>query len=359
MLRTFMKYFVIDCSLLISSSKLSKHGSRYHIHSHQSAASLICSLSYRLRNDVLLRHHSVKSLGSTRMVKTRLIYQAAEHQNTTSFDTVIQLLQTYDEVPESIQSLYKPSIESHGQILVLVTESSIFHPQGGGQPSDAGKMIIKHAAQQEYTVLMVRMLDGVVYHFGRLTDNIVSYDQFAGVDVRQLVDGEKRLLFSRLHTAGHVLGTATRSLLETKVDNFDELKASHFPDSAACEFQGLIDGKYKSVVQQAVDQLVAEDRDVRIEWWTKDDFNNHNLSRLLPEDNTWADIATSVDEDGKDVDVTELDHSQTRIRVVNIVGAEVYPCGGTHCRSTRPCGPVKVKKISRAKGNSRISYQVE
>jgi len=45
-------------------------------------------------------------------------------------------------------------------------------------------------------------------------------------------------------------------------------------------------------------------------------------------------------------------------RVVEIVGAEVYPCGGTHVDTTKACGETKVKKISRSKGTSRVSYVV-
>lgn len=66
-----------------------------------------------------------------------------------------------------------------------------------------------------------------------------------------------------------------------------------------------------------------------------------------------------VDADGKEVDGDADDEEETRIRVVNIVGSEVYPCGGTHVPGTKGCGKVVVKKISRTKGNSRISYSVD
>jgi Ser-tRNA(Ala) deacylase AlaX len=53
-----------------------------------------------------------------------------------------------------------------------------------------------------------------------------------------------------------------------------------------------------------------------------------------------------------------LGPGQDKFRVVRIVGAEVYPCGGTHVDSTDLCGGTVVKKISRSKGNSRVSYAV-
>lgn len=103
---------------------------------------------------------------------------------------------------------------------------------------------------------------------------------------------------------------------------------------------------------------------MRIEWWTKREFRGRGLERLLPGDEVWRDIAVWVDEAGREVERVagdgEVDQDEeTRIRVVNIVGSEVYPCGGTHVAGTKGCGKVVVKKISRAKGNSRISYSVD
>lgn len=127
----------------------------------------------------------------------------------------------------------------------------------------------------------------------------------------------------------------------------------------------MIEGKHKSDIQKAVDALVEKNAEVRIEWWRKQDFREKGLERLVPSEEVWRDIAVWVDGEGREVDVDEKGDGdgdrdeETRIRVVNIVGAEVYPCGGTHVSGTRGCGKVSVKKISRAKGNSRVSYSVD
>ncbi|KAK4233864.1 hypothetical protein C8A03DRAFT_47686 [Achaetomium macrosporum] len=175
---------------------------------------------------------------------------------------------------------------------VVITDSTIFHPQGGGQPSDVGAMTIELGAR--FDVHMVRMsavAQGEVLHFGRFADASSVFQP--GETVTQSIDAEKRLLYSRYHTAGHSEG-------------FDETKASHFPDSASCEFQGLIDSKWKDLIQQRVDEYIEKD--------------------------------------------------MAKFRVVKIVGAETYPCGGTHVQSTRQCGKTMLKKISRAKGMSKVGY---
>lgn len=295
------------------------------------------------------------------------MFQAAEHQETYKWDTKITSITPFSDLSSQDQSLFNTSTApSDVTLYALTTESTIFHPQGGGQPSDIGNFYLSQqggdsSSSPLFTVLSARVSTshpGQVLHFGHFH---TTSPPDLNTTILQVIDQETRHLFSRLHTAGHVLGTCTRTLLEHQVPNFDELKASHFPGSAACEFQGSIDGKHKVEIQRVVDELVAKDAEVRIEWWRKREFRERQLERLLPTDEVWKSIGVSVDADGKEIDGegNENDDEETRIRVVNIVGSEVYPCGGTHVPGTKGCGKVVVKKISRTKGNSRISYSVD
>lgn len=251
--------------------------------------------------------------------------------------TKVTAVHAFSALEEANRGLFKQGTdEDH----VVVTEKTIFHPQGGGQPSDVGSMTLGETIK--FDVQAVRMdavRDGQVLHFGRFASNPTSPTTFQpGDEVEQAIDADKRLLYSRLHTAGHVLGAAVRHLLEKEVPGFDELKASHFPDSAACEFAGLIDGKHKDPIQAKVDAYVAAAMPVEIDWWDEEDFKKNGLERLIPD--------------------RSLAPPGEKFRVVNIVGAEVYPCGGTHVDTTDLCGVTKVKKISRSKGQSRVSYTV-
>ncbi len=101
-------------------------------------------------------------------------------------------------------------------------------------------------------------------------------------------------------------------------------------------------------IQGKVEEYVKAHMPVEIEFWSKDDFRQHGLERLLPGDEDWDALEEVEGEDRKG-----------KIRVVNVVGAEVYPCGGTHVDFTDECGKVTVRKISRQKGTSRVSYAVE
>ena len=246
----------------------------------------------------------------------------------------IEAIIPFSELEESNRSLYKNGTDTD---YAIITDETIFHPQGGGQPSDEGS--IRNDVLQ-FRVAMARMDTvevGRVLHFGRFTNS--SGEIFtAGEKVTQAIDIEKRLLYSRYHTAGHVLGAAVRHLLENKIPGFDELKASHFPDSAACEFQGLIEGTWKEGIQKKVNEYIAANMPIEIDYWSEKDFAKVSLERLVPDRAVFDSLPGG------------------KLRVVKIVGAEVYPCGGTHVDSTEHCGKTTVRKIARSKGQSRVSY---
>ncbi|KAM7220627.1 Threonyl/alanyl tRNA synthetase, class II-like protein [Rhypophila decipiens] len=258
--------------------------------------------------------------------------------------TVVSVICPFPELEEANRALFKDGTD---QDFAVVMESTIFHPQGGGQPSDEG--IISSSPTSNNTsssstfhvkhVRMDAINDGRVLHFGRWSDDS-SVKFKAGDKVEQAIDVPKREYYSRLHTAGHVLGSAVRHMLEKEVEGFDELKASHFPDSASCEFRGLIEGKWKDPIQQRVNEYIAKAMPAEIEFWDEDEFKKNGLERLLP-------------------DKSMLGPGETKFRVVRIVGAEVYPCGGTHVDTTDLCGETTVRKISRSKGVSRVSYSVK
>ncbi|QGA20879.1 hypothetical protein EYB26_008589 [Talaromyces marneffei] len=226
---------------------------------------------------------------------------------------------------------------------VVVVDKTIFHPQGGGQPSDVGTMTGKTGLI--FTVTAVRMdvvCDGQVMHLGHFsTDDAASSVSIfkCGQIVEQVINVDKRLLYSRLHTAGHVLGASVRHLVKDEVKDFAELKASHFPGAAGCEFQGLIDGKWKDAIQKKVDESIAAKLPVSVEWWDEIDFRNKGLEYLLPDSSLVA--------------------PGEKFRMVNIAGLDAYPCGGTHVETTDLCGHTTVKKITRKQGQSKVSYSLD
>ncbi|KAJ5808990.1 hypothetical protein N7474_010259 [Penicillium riverlandense] len=276
------------------------------------------------------------------MAATTPTYLAYQHNaDLLRLQTTVQSIQPFSTLESENRDLFKTASDDD---FVIVTKDTIFHPQGGGQPSDEGTMTaIRTGCDvpgiEVRAARMDAMNEGRVLHLVRFINNTEGNNIRPGDCVEQMVNAEKRLLYSRLHTAGHVLGSAVRHLLEDKVADFDELKASHFPESASCEFRGSIEGKWKDSIQNKVNDFIKRAMPVEIDFWSEDDFRREGVSHLIPNRQL-------------------LLPGQDRFRVVRIVGAEVYPCGGTHVESTDLCGETTVRKISRSKGTSKVSYSV-
>ncbi|CAK7269474.1 hypothetical protein SEPCBS119000_003587 [Sporothrix epigloea] len=288
--------------------------------------------------------------------RTELVYQHDAKRYTLP-STIVAVL-PYASLHSASQALFKQGQQVGGDVpyYAIVTTATIFHPQGGGQPSDVGTIRLDGPSDSDgalFTVLSARMdtvYSGRVLHFGHFDgyDTVAAVAAFGpGAAVCQAIDVDKRILYSRFHTAGHVLGAAVRHLVEKEVASFDELKASHVPGAASCEFRGTIGAGWKDPIQARVDEYIAQAMPVEIDWWDAADFRRHGLERLIP--------PPSAPSGGPDVNAgTSL--QTEKWRVVRIVGAEVYPCGGTHVDTTDQCGVTRVTKIARSKGISRVSY---
>ena len=268
--------------------------------------------------------------------RTELVYQQDGERllHTTKILSIVPVsaLATPD------QSLVKDSSDIEHAV---ITDSTIFHVQGGGQPSDTGfiKSDVAANADSVFEVKSVRhpAQGSQILHLGRFVPvGATGFD--AGEPVRQHVDAEKRHLYSRLHTAGHILGLAINALCrEGVLPPLAESKASHYPESAAVGFGGTIEGKHKDAIQAKTDEFVRSARPVKIHWWP--------MEELLEK---CSGVAEGF----------ELPDEEVVGRVVEMEGLGSYPCGGTHVRDCSQVGKIEVKKISRSKGISRVSYRV-
>ncbi|KAL1621752.1 hypothetical protein SLS54_005275 [Diplodia seriata] len=270
---------------------------------------------------------SIKAPGAT---STKLVY--LHEDNLREYATKVASVEPVSSLPEADKALLKNATEDDH---VVTTDETIFYVQGGGQPTDTGSMTAESSADDAFAVVAVRKAsDGRVLHFGRFSGKPFT----PGQAVKQAVDAEKRDLHSRIHDAGHIVGLAVRQVeAETPELKLEESKAQHYPGAAHVEFIGSIDAKYKDAIQKKVDEMLEKDLPVKTFWWSEKECREKCVY-VAPE-------MTAPD--------GEL------LRAVDIVGAGAYPCGGTHVASTKLCGSITVRKISRKNGASRVSYETK
>jgi Ser-tRNA(Ala) deacylase AlaX len=200
---------------------------------------------------------------------------------------------------------------------------TVLYPRGGGQPSDTGTLALEDQ-EPTFTVLLVRKTqDGRILHFGKPANTDTIFVE--GQRVIQNVDGDRRDYHSRLHTGGHIVGLA----MELLFPDMKKVKANHAPGEACMEYEGLLYNEQKPLIQAKVDELVKQDLPILISWV----------------------------EDGSDLEGRGKNR-EGPIRVASIGGLDQNPCGGTHVDRTSLAGPITIRKVSRQKGISRVSYEV-
>ena len=286
--------------------------------------------------------HPITKMADPLSQRTDPLYQKDGQKYThTSTLTSIQPLSS---LPETTQGLFKPPPEAN-PAYILTTPSTIFHAQGGGQPSDTGNITLGEAT---FAVHQVRKLDPTILHMGSFPSAssapaFTAAKTAAGEETQlsQSIDVEKRVLHSRIHTAGHVIGLAIHALIATGTlpSNITDGKASHYPSAAFVEFAGLIPGDAKAAIQAKVDEMVAQDLPVSILFWDEEKVKGE---------------CKGVGQ-GDAIKGDEVDG----VRVVRIGELGSYPCGGTHVRGLAECGKVVVRGVNRQKGVSKISYEVQ
>merc|ERR1711964_629987 len=191
--------------------------------------------------------------------------------------------------------------EKHGP-LDLQLDQTIFHPQGGGQPSDTGTI---SSGDSVYRVDFVAVSqDGVIHHYGSFTKGKLT----PGVEVSLDIDSEKRRLYARIHSTGHLIDLAVS---QAGYGHLKPKKGYHFTDGSYVEYQGNIDVKEraaaKTKIQEALDGLIA------------------------------ADLKVTV--------------TNGAIRNVAYGDDPGCPCGGTHVKSTAEIGKVTITKLKKKQKN--------
>lgn len=208
--------------------------------------------------------------------------------------------------------------EEDPSILLVELEQTIFHPQGGGQPSDTG--ILKADGLPDLTVTFVckdKAKEGVIRHECKgSTDELQKWlrrsQACQAFQVRCLVDELQRRRNARLHSAGHLLDVAIYEL----GFRWQAGKGYHFEEGPYVEYIPTKEGRQLDVKDaKAKDAAITE------------------ISQKMKEL-----IAKNVPTEVAFVD---------GMRTVKMEGVSCG-CGGTHVEGSGEIGEVSIKKIQGA-----------
>ncbi|KAK3187294.1 hypothetical protein K4F52_003925 [Lecanicillium sp. MT-2017a] len=226
---------------------------------------------------------------------------------------------------EATKKLFK---EASDTSFLVLTQSTIFYAKGGGQPSDVGKMSSPDQAST-FTVTSVQKLpSGTILHLGTFSGE--AFREYT--TVTQEISKDVRKLHSQIHDAGHILASAVRRL---GIPGLREIKAQHYPGTSFVDFQGTIPSDQKDEIERTANHIVDQDRVIAVHWWSREELETKSWT--MPEH-----------EGGKD----------DLVRAVEIEGEGAFMCGGTHVKSTALVGKLRIRKVKRQQGVTRVSYEL-
>jgi Ser-tRNA(Ala) deacylase AlaX len=222
-----------------------------------------------------------------------------------------------------------------GKGWAVVLDETCFHPQGGGQPADAGSVESTEGGAP-FAVAMVRKgPTGVVRHEGPAGPPSFG----VGAKVRCKVDEPARMLNSRVHTAGHLIDVAMTE--NGMAEKLRPTKGYHFLPGAYVEYDGKLEAKERDALvpklQASMDSLVQRAIGTVVQSVEGQKLDTACPPNALPADRSlWG---------------------TGWVRVVR-VGGLGCPCGGTHVANTSELKAVKVEAIKSKGKVTRVSYTV-
>ncbi|WP_138445050.1 hypothetical protein [Sinomonas susongensis] len=190
----------------------------------------------------------------------------------------------------------------------VAVSPNIFHPKGGGQPSDEGTV-------DGAPVAPARDDAGVVVLSGAPATLEV------GSAVVCSIDADRRRLHAALHTAGHILG----ALGEAR--GWQHSGHSHFPAQARLDFDP--EGHEEELATPESREAVRAELQAGMD---------AALAR-------GGSVTATLDETGH--------------RTVTIEGVNSEPCGGTHVRSLADLAKVRILEVKVKRGAIKVRYEAE
>jgi len=242
------------------------------------------------------------ALGGPAAQKTRQLYL----DNTYLFEHAATLMDVWED----------------GEKVCVELDQTVFHPQGGGQPSDVGTISADGLPPLEVTfVAMDKSREGVVRHDCK--GDLAAW-RAAAAERRAVVckvDDTKRRLFARLHSAGHLLDVAVHDI----GFRWRPGKGYHFADGPYVEYIVTEEGRKMDKDLKAKEAVIQE--------------LCEKMKELIGK--------------ASKVQVTKVDG----VRTVAFEDVSCG-CGGTHVQHTGELLEVTVKKLTAKKDTMRVSYTV-
>ncbi len=202
-------------------------------------------------------------------------------------------------------------------------DRTVFYPTGGGQPGDIGTLTLPDGVAVEIVDTIKGDNPEDVVHIAVEDSALPS----SGTPVAAEIDWDRRHRHMRMHTALHLIC----ALIDAEITG-----ASVGAEKSRIDLNWPEPDMTKDDLTQQLATIVAEDRPVRPRWITDEELAGQpELIRTMS---------------------VKPPTGTGHVRLLEIEGLDLQPCGGTHVSSTGDLGGIAVSKIeNKGKQNRRVN----
>lgn len=205
----------------------------------------------------------------------------------------------------------------------LVLDRTVFYPRGGGQAGDAGELELADGTRLAIVDTVKAPETGYPLHIPAPGQEQALAALAPGAAVIARIDWVRRHRHMRFHTATHLL-----CAIVPHQTNGCSITA----DYARLDFD-MTEPLEREHLEAELAKLVAAGRDVRTVWITEEELDaKPALVRTMS---------------------VQPPRGARRVRLLEIDGIDLQPCGGTHVANTAEIGALRVVKIEKKSARSR------
>jgi len=205
-------------------------------------------------------------------------------------------------------------------------DRTVFYPMGGGQPGDTG--VLRKADGIEVRIADTRKDRETGRHCHVPEEGAAGLA--AGDTVTAEIDWERRYRLMRMHTSLHLLCAVVESGVTGGQIGTEKSRLDFdLPDTS-------LD---KAAIEADLNRLVDEDHALSMQWISDEEMAaNPELVRTMS---------------------VKPPSGAGKVRLMNVEGVDLQPCGGTHLARTGEIGQLRVGKIeNKGKHNRRINIHL-
>ena len=211
-------------------------------------------------------------------------------------------------------------------------DRTVFYPRGGGQAGDAGTLALEDASLEIADTVKAPSASAPgggegdapeILHVPAPGQDALLERMRPGDEVTARIDWERRHRHMRFHTATHLL-----CAIVPHQTNGCSITAQY----ARLDFD-MVEPLERATLERELARLVAEAHEVRTVWITDEELDaKPELVRTMS---------------------VKPPRGLGRVRLLEIEGVDLQPCGGTHVANTREIGALRVAKIEKKSARTR------